>query len=78
LFEADEEGYAERLGDPDGELEGPADSADEGLDEGGLLKLGLLEADKEGCAETLGDADGEVEGPEMAQTRGPKKADCSN
>jgi hypothetical protein len=34
----------------------------EGLEEGQLLKLGLLEVVEEGFAEALGDADGELEG----------------
>ena len=52
-----EEGWAERLGDPDGNVEGPLDGCDEGPEDGALLKLGLLEGDEEGCP------DGEVEGP---------------
>jgi hypothetical protein len=50
LLEADEEGSAETLADADTELEGLLDGSDEGLEEGGLLKLGLLEADEEGSA----------------------------
>jgi hypothetical protein len=41
----------------EGELEGLVDgSDDEELEEGPLLKLGLLEGDEEGWAETMGDA----------------------
>ena len=62
-LEGDDEGWAERLGDPDGEVEGPVDGRDEGPEEGALLQLGWLEGDDEGWAERLGDPDGEVEGP---------------
>jgi hypothetical protein len=65
LLEGDEEGCAEILGDTelaDAELEGPVVGSDERLEEGQLLKLGLLEVAEEGFAEALGDADGELEG----------------
>ena len=79
MLEGDEEGWAETLGDAelaDGELEGPVDGSDEGLEEGALLKLGLLEGDEEGWAETLGDAespDGELEGPVDGSDEGPEE-----
>ena len=60
-LEGDEEGCAESLGDPDGEVKGPVDDHDDGRREGALLRHGLLEGDEEGCAETLRDPDGEVE-----------------
>jgi hypothetical protein len=65
LLKGDEEGCVEILGDAelaDGELEGQVDGPDKGLEEGQLLKLGLLEVIEEGFAEILGDADGELEG----------------
>jgi hypothetical protein len=51
-LKGDQEGCAETLGDPDGELGGPVKGTDEGLDEGPLLELGLLEGDEESRATT--------------------------
>ena len=62
MLEGDEEGCAERLGDPDGEGEGPTDGCNEGPEEGALLKPGLFEGDEEGCAERLGYPEGNEEG----------------
>ena len=53
LLEGDEEGCLERLGDPDGEFEGPADGWDEGPEEAALLEIGSLEGDGQGCVERL-------------------------
>ena len=55
LLEGDEDGWAERLGDSDGDVEGPSDGNVEGPVEGALLKLGLLEGDEDSWAERLGD-----------------------
>ena len=49
-LEGDEGGRAERLGDPDGKVEGPVDDRDDGWREGALPRHGLLEGDEEGCA----------------------------
>jgi hypothetical protein len=67
LLEGDEEGSAEKLGDADGELNGPVDGSDKGLKEGALLKLGTVVADGEleGPLLKLGEdlTDGELDGP---------------
>ena len=61
--EGDDEGWAETLGDADGELEDLVDGSDEGLEEGALLNPGFSEGgDDEGCAETLGLSLGELLG----------------
>jgi len=60
----DEEGWAERLGDPKGQVEGSVDSGDEGCQEGALLNLGLRKGDdEEGWAERLGDPKDQIGGP---------------
>jgi hypothetical protein len=41
---------------------GTVDGSDDGLEEGGLLRLGLLQGDEGGSAETLGNSYGELEG----------------
>ena len=58
MLDNHEEGCAETPGVAEGDLEG----WDEGLEEGALLKPGLLDDDEEGCAETPVVAEGELEG----------------
>ena len=53
LLEGDEEGCTERLGNPDGDFEGPADGWDERPEEAALLEIGSLEGDEQGCVERL-------------------------
>ena len=63
MLQGDEDGWAETLGDSDGEVQGPVICGfDEGPEEGALLKLGSLEGDEGICTEIQSDADGEVEG----------------
>jgi len=52
-----------------GKLEGPVDGSAKGLEEGTLLKCGLLQGDA---------ADGELEGPVESSDQGLEKAHCSN
>ena len=50
------------------------DGSDDGLEEGTLLKLGLLEGDDdEDWPESLGNADGELEGPVDGCDEGPEE-----
>ena len=75
----EEEGWAERLGDAEGQVEGPVEGGDECRQEGALLNLGLLKGDdEEGWAERLGDPKGQVEGRWMVETRDARRAHCSN
>ena len=47
-LEGDDDGCAEALGEPDGEVEGTLEGSDDGPEEGTLLKLGWLEGEDEG------------------------------
>ena len=64
LSKGNEEGCAEKLCDPDGEVEGPLGGWDEGPEECALLKIGLLKAtNKRARLKQSSNPDGEVEGP---------------
>ena len=63
MLKGDEEGCAEKLCDPDGEVEGPLDGCDEGPKECTLLKASLLRAtNKRTRPKQISVPDGEIEG----------------
>ena len=62
MLEGDEDGWAETLGDTNGEVQSPVNGRHEDRVRGALLKLGSLEGDEGVWTEIQSDADGEVEG----------------
>jgi hypothetical protein len=81
LLEDDDDGCAETLGDPDGEVEGPVDDSDEDGEEGALLTIGLPAGYDDGrglCLRHLITQMPTSKARRLARTKDLKKAHCSN
>jgi hypothetical protein len=79
LLEDDEEGWVETLGDAElahGELEGPVEGSNQGLEAVALRKLALLERRPRGLRRHQATQMASSKARWMAQTRKSKKEDC--